>query len=212
MTTEGSAMVDANVWWNRLGAVSGLVAVVVIAVAAGTSGSFDENVEPADSAMTIAEALAHRDIGAGPVIALAGTLIFLLFASYLRRHLTRRQDSWLADVFYGGAMLVVVAIFAFATLDLAMDALDDPRSNPEIAKTLFVMEWNAVWLFAPGVIAAAAAAAAMSIRFGALPRWLGWLAVLVALTGLMPWIGALVFIGWIGIVSVTLVVQQFREA
>ena len=205
-------MVDSNVWWNRFGAVSGLVAAVVIVVAAGTSGSFDESVEPADSATTIAEAVAHRDIGAGPVIGLAGALIFLLFASYLRRHLTRRQDSWLADVFYGGAMLVVVALFAFAALDLAMYALDDPRSNPEIAKTLFVMEWNAVWLFAPGIIAAAAAAAAMSIRFEALPMWLGWLSVLVALTGLMPWIGILVFIVWIGIVSGTLVVQQFREA
>ncbi len=205
-------MVDGNVWWNRLGAASGLIAVVVLVAAFAVTGAFDGDVEPSDSAASIAEALAHRDIGSGPVIVLAGMLIFLVFATYLRRHIMRAQDSWLVDLFYGGALLVVVAVFAFAALNLSMDALDDPRSNPEIAKMLFVMEWNLIWLLAPGIIAGAGAAAVMSLRFGALPQWLGWLAILVAITGLMPWIGALVFLAWIGIVSGTLVVQQIRTA
>ncbi len=126
-------MVDPNVWWNRLGAVSGLIAGVVLAAGFGVTGAFDGDIEASDSAQTIANALAHRDIGMGPVIVLAGMLIFLVFASYLRRHIMRAHDSWLVDLFYGGALLVVAAVFAFAALSLSMDALDDPRANPEIA-------------------------------------------------------------------------------
>ena len=208
-------MVDTNVWWNRLGAASGLVAVIVFNVALAVGGRdprFAEDLEASDSAATIAEALAQRDIGAGPVIFLAGALVFFVFASYLRSHLIREQNSWLADLFFGGAVLVVAGIFASEAILLAMEALDDPRANPEIAKTLFIMDWNARWLLLPGLVATAGATAAMSIRFGALPLWLGWLSVLVAITGLIQWIGFLVFIGWIGLVSVTLLVQQFRAA
>ena len=159
-------MVDTNVWWNRLSAVSGLIAVVVLAAAFAVTGAFDGDIDPSDSAQTIANELAHRDIGMGPVIVLAGMLVFLVFASYLRRHIMRAHDSWLVDLFYGGALLIVAAVFAFAALSLSMDALDDPRANPEIAKTLFVMEWNLIWILGPGIIATAGAAAAMSIRFG----------------------------------------------
>ena len=203
-------MVDPNVWWNRLGAASGLVAVIVMVIGAGTTGSLDGDVEPSDSAATIAQELAdHSDIG--PVITLIGLLLLLWFIAYLRRHLAMTADSWLTDVFFGGGLIYVAMIAGSIALELAISAVPDSGSDAQIAKTLFILQWDYAWLFGPPVIAVAGAAAAMSIRFGALPKWLGWLAVLVAFTGLMPWIGVLALLVWSAIVSVSLLVQQARS-
>ena len=68
-----------------------------------------------------------------------------------------------------------------------------------------------MWLFGPPVIAVAGAAAVLSIGLGALPKWVGWFALVVALTGLMPWIGFIALALWSAIVSVTLLVQQFTS-
>ena len=82
-------------------------------------------------------------------------------------------------------------IAGLITLDLAIGASADFSSDPQIAKTLFIMQWNYTLLFGPPVIAVAGAAAVLSIRLGALPQWVGWFAPVVALTGLLPWIGLL---------------------
>ena len=57
-------MVDTNVWWNRLGAVSGLIAVVVLAAAFAVTGAFDGDIDPSDSAQTIANEPREIEIAA----------------------------------------------------------------------------------------------------------------------------------------------------
>ena len=141
---------------------------------------------------------------------IAGLLLFIIFASYLRSHLAREHASWLVGLFYGGAILFVAAIFVFVGIQLAMDALEDPAANPEIAKTFFIMQERWLFVAAPGIIAMAGAAGAMSLRFRALPVWLGGLAILVAIGGVIPFIGLLLLIPWLAAVSVTLLVQDFR--
>ncbi len=119
-------------------------------------------------------------------------------------------DSWLTDVFFVGGLIYVAVMAGLIALQLAL-ATSDFSSDPQIAKTLFVLQWNYVLLFGPPVIAAAGAASVLSIRFGALPQWVGWFALAVTLTGLLPWIGFIVLALWSAIVSVTLLVQQFRS-
>ena len=59
------------------------------------------------------------------------------------------------------------------------------------------------------MIAFTLGASLVIVRYGALPRWIGWLGFLVTLTLLAPWIGALVTLAWILLVSVALAVQAW---
>ena len=204
-------MVDANAWWNRLGAASGLVAFIAMVIGLGTTGFFDDgDIEPSDSAATIAHELADQSELA-PVITVIGLLFFLWFLAYLRSHMRVTTDSWLTDVFFGGGLIYVAVMAGLIALQLAL-ATSSFSSDPQIAKTLFVVQWNYSLLFGPPVIAAAGAAAVLSIRFVALPQWVGWVALVVALMGLLPWIGFIGLVLWSAIVSVTLLVQQFQSA
>ena len=83
-------------------------------------------------------------------------------------------------------------------------------AEPVVAKAVFALLWNYIWVFAPPLIALTAGASAVIIRTAALPKWTGWAGLLTAVTMLMPWIGLLVFLVWVLLLSVVLSVQSRR--
>ena len=95
-------------------------------------------------------------------------------------------------------------------LDLATTSVSNYGADTQVAKTLFALQWNYIWLFAPPLIALTAGASAVIIRFRALPRWIGWLGVVVAVSLLMPWIGVIIFLGWVVVVSAVLLLRTRR--
>ena len=62
--------------------------------------------------------------------------------------------------------------------------------------------WNSSLLLSPGLLAVGIAAAAASFTSGAIPKWLGVFAVVVALGALAPWIGIVIFVAWVLAVSI----------
>ena len=65
-------MVDPNVWWNRAGAASGLIAFIAIVIGLAATGFFDdEGIEPSDSAATIAHELGDQN-DLAPLITVIG--------------------------------------------------------------------------------------------------------------------------------------------
>ena len=84
--------------------------------------------------------------------------------------------------------------------------------HTEVAQGVVDVLWNASLLLSPGLLAVGIAAAIASFGYGALPKWLGALAVLVALGALAPWIGILVFILWVLAASIVGIIQASRSS
>ena len=118
------------------------------------------------------------------------------------------EDGWLTSVVYGSGLVGTAMILVLISLSLATTSGDyDP--DPQAAKALFALTWNYIWVIGPPLIAFTAAASIVIIRFAALPRWIGWIGILVALSSFMPWMGILFFFPWILVVSVALLIRTW---
>ena len=137
---------------------------------------------------------------------------FLAFLGSLRSVLARAEGepaplttaatgAAVAFIALAAAAHAVGASYAFAAQfydGFAIDA-DTARFALATSYAFFVMS-----LFAAAAMTAAAAL--LSLWLGALPRWLGWFAVLATITGLLGFLvlPSLVVLGWIVAVSVWL--------
>lgn len=204
-------MVDRNVIWNRLGAFTGVIFVVLLAVGMGIAQNPD--VEPSDPSIEIARAYVDRSDQAeiGAMIGLVGLVFFFGFLAFFRRRLQQAEGEggWLTSTAYGGglvtaAMLLVMLSMTFATTSLS------PNVDTVVAKVFVTWDWNAIWILAPPMIALTLGSSLVIVRYSALPRWVGWLGFPVALTLLVPWIGAFVTLAWILLVSIVLTYQAWR--
>ena len=195
--------------WELIGALSGIVSVAFF-VGAGIFGG-DADLDPSNSARDLAlEIKAEADaIQLSALFSLFSALSFIWFLGYLRRIFREAEGEgeWLTSVAFGGGLLLVAVLLGFNALSFAME----DGTDPDVAKVLATLQWNYALLFGPPLIAFTAAALAIIIRFRALPRWVGWIGVLVALSSLMPWIGFLTVQAWLLIASVVLVVRVIKQ-
>jgi hypothetical protein len=199
--------------WERWVALAG-VAYVALYVAAFTLG-----IEVGPSDREIVEHYADSSARAKEVVAfflIAGAaLAFLLFASGLRSLVARAEPETgqLASVAWASAI-------GYAVLTLAGNAIsrapafaameDDFRLDPNTRR---LFEDAGLLVLASGAIAAILLVAGVSLaalRYGILPRWLGWAgfpmaALLVTAVGFL---GFLVLFVWVLSVSVTLALRR----
>ena len=199
--------------WELIGALSGAATVVLLVASMAMLGApdLDPGMPSAQLAREIADI--RNKIEVSGIIALLGMLAFILFVGYISRNLRRAEGDggWLTSVAYGGGMLGVAVYLGLLAINFGMTSIKDYGADTQVAKTLVALQWSYIGLFAPPLIAFAAAASAVIIRFRALPIWLGWLGVPVAISLLVPWIGMMVFFVWIAVLSVVLAIQVVRH-
>jgi hypothetical protein len=177
----------SNILWQRLGAASGIVYVVLLFLPDLIQGGPSE--EPT---MTAAEAIAHScaiTTAAQPTDAVIsilhplGYLIFLFFLGSLWSALRRAEggDGWLSAAAFGGGLVSLAVKFASGAASVAANSNACAGIDPQLWQVLQDMN-NASFFysFLPLAILLAASAV-VAIRFGApLPRWLGWMSAVVA--------------------------------
>ncbi len=98
---------------------------------------------------------------------------------------------------------------------LAGSVLSDYGSDPQVARILVVLGWNWIAVIATPLAALVGGTAVVCLRFAALPKWLGWISVVVALALVIPpisYFGFLAFTIWIIVVSIVLLTQIGRAA
>src|SRR5687768_6598176 len=92
----GKGMASSTVW-DRLGALSGVVAVGLTVAFAVLSDPYDETIDPnpTQPSATIARALVENrdDARTGSYLGLAGAFLLVWFLGYLRRHLGRAEGE-----------------------------------------------------------------------------------------------------------------------
>ena len=196
----------------RLAALSGIAFVgllVASIIVSDPNRDATQPVSPTQPAATLAQVLAARQDATrlGAHLGLLSIVALLWFLAALRRHLARAEgeDGWLAAAAHGGGLVLAGVLTAGVGYQLAMGVLRDYGSDPAVAKTLVVLTWDHLAVVAAPVAVLVGATSAASLCCAALPRWLGWGGVPVALVLLSPTFvtgavgylaGLLGFFGW----------------
>jgi hypothetical protein len=194
--------------WERLAALSGVVAVVLWVI-----GVVLEEVSnlPGEDPNEILSWFQDESntILSGAFIFMLGSLFFLIFVGALRVRLVRAESesAFLSAIAFGAGLVVAALTLLIPGPNLA-GALAEDDLTPEAAQALTVVD-DAFFVGAELAAALLLVATGLAIlRYGALPRWVAWISFLFALWLLIPpigWAGLLVGVPlWTMIVAVLL--------
>lgn len=147
-------------------------------------------VEPDDPAAEIARELVDQRgrISAGILLTLFSLFFLLVFVSWLWRWLrdAEGEGGWVANVALVGGILLVGMLLIITLLSIAATVLEDFGPDPVIARTLLVLQWQAVAVaFVPSA-AFVGGTAFVGHTAGVLPRWLNYSGFAIALGLLIP--------------------------
>lgn len=201
--------------WERLAALAGVVAVllwVVSVVMQETSGLPDE--DPISTLRWFNEET--NTILASAFVFMLGSLFFLIFVGALRFHLLAAEGpgAFLTAISFGAGLATALLTLLIQGPNLAA-AISAEELTAHAALTLSVID-DAFFVAAELMAALFLVATGLVIlRYGPLPRWLGWASLVIALWMLIPpvgWAGLLLgFTLWTVLVSVLLWMRQAGE-
>ena len=197
--------------WERL---AGLTAVVfvglyVVAFALGIEvGESDREIldHYSDNGNRVQEAVAFFLIA-------AAALMLVLFAGALRALIARaeRETAMLAALAWAGGIAAAVLVLvgnavsrATAFIAMSDEFVLDPNTRRLIDQAGFL-------IFVSGAFAAILLVAATSVaalRYGVIPRWLGWAGFPAAGLLAVPFLGFLVFAAWMLTVGAVLALRR----
>jgi len=196
-----------------LGPASGVGAVLLILGSFAAAGSQPGPDAPIDEVTAFYTEHDAGQLAAASLMSL-GALLFLIFAATVAGQLRAAEaerSSW-PTVCFGGGVLVAAGLSIFAGLGLALgDVAGD--LEPSAVQAVHVLYQELLFPLTIGVSAFLLGAGIAALRTGALPGWVGWLAVgagVVAaipshvLGGVLDHIG---FVGFLGLAVWTLIVS-----
>jgi hypothetical protein len=209
---------DANL--RRLAPLSGVIAVVlyVIANIIGMSDSPDFAGTPQE----IGEWYSDKkdEILVGGFFGIVSVPFFIWFAACLRTAIARVEGgaTRLASTAFGASIAAITAGTAGLVVT-AMGALrfdEQDAISPDVATVYYDAGQILGFAAVPALFAAALLATAVaSLRYRAiLPVWLAYLTIVLAIIDLIPpisWLGTLIGILWVLVVSVLLYTQRVTE-
>jgi hypothetical protein len=191
---------------ERLAPLTGIGFVILIILAAIIGG---ETPDTDDSTASVVQFWQDNDSSQIWACAIGGwaTVLFVWFAASLRSVLRRAEGDAgrLSSISFGGALLLAAGLvsllgFAFA----AADTVDDVPA--EVTQTLSVLNSDFFFLLAVGNGLFLLGAALCVLRYAALPRWLGYVALVLGIAAVTP-IGFFAFLAmgiWVIVVSILL--------
>lgn len=201
--------------WERLAALAGVVAVVLWVVGAVMQDSSNLPQE------TPEETLAWFRAETGTLLAssylwMLGSVFFVIFLGALRLRLLAVEGPtafFTAIAFAGGTATAILTMLMPG--GILAGAISENELTADSALTLTFVE---LAFFGAAKLSAAlmlAAAAVVILRYRALPRWIGWSALLLALLMLIPpigWAGLLLGLPlWTLVVAITLWMRPATE-
>lgn len=191
-------------------------ALAVILLFAGLIGSGDTPDTDASVAKIVTYYADHDgDLSREAVLLAIAGLLLLLFASALRSALASgepRPSTW-SNAAFAGVISYAVGVFAVAGLALAFSELPDGAA-PTVVQTMHVISNDMFFPVMGGSAVMLVASGAAILRGAPLPRWLGWVAIVLGVISLTPaaFFGFMLGFLWLIAVSVLLVLRAGREA
>ncbi|MDP8908414.1 MAG: hypothetical protein M3N47_04695 [Chloroflexota bacterium] len=197
--------------WDRLAPLSGAAFFVLLLAHAISSGETPGNY--ASGSVVLSDFTAHESARKVSSLIEALAVVFLIFfASRLRAWLQARGADALASAVFGGAVVIAVGGATRAGIGWALASGHDSL-EPSAAQALNVLHAGHY----PAIVGMAIfmfAAWASILRTGALPSWLGWAALPIALAAVAPpSLFPLIATGlWIAVASVVMYRRQAARA
>jgi hypothetical protein len=191
--------------WERYAPLTGAVGVVIIVAVFAFGGSTPD---PHDSTVKVAAYYTkHRDKQMTLAFILAIGAAFLpFFASTLRRALDWAGGTGrLANAAFAGGVLATVGFWILSTVHLAL-ADSAGKTPPLVTQSLNVLDGNDFIPAAAGIGVLLLASGLSVVRYGGLPRWLGWAGLVLGILVFTP-AGFFAFLGggiWIFVASIVL--------
>jgi hypothetical protein len=192
--------------WERLAPLTGIVFVAIVVAVFAIGGSTPE--EHDSAAKVQAYYAAHHDKHTALAFVMAIGVAFLVFFASTLRHDLRRLGGTgqLSDAAFGGGVLAAAGFAILATVHVALANAGESVTTLGTTQTLNVLDNNDFIPAAAGLAVLVFAAGAAAVRHGGLPKWLGWLGIVIGVVAFTP-AGFVAFLAagiWILIVSVLL--------
>lgn len=198
--------------WERFAPLTGVVFVVMVTAIFTIGGSTPSS---GDSAAKVqAFYSAHSDKHMTLAYVMMITLPFMVFfASSLRNDLRRAGGTGqLANAAFGAGILTAVGFGALAFVHLALADAADSAKTLSATQALNILDGNDFVLPVAGLGTLTLATGLAVVRHGGLPKWLGWLGIVIGVLIFTPagFFGFLASGIWIVIVSIMLTVARGR--
>ncbi|GAA0592907.1 hypothetical protein GCM10010394_22740 [Streptomyces crystallinus] len=180
----------------RLGPLTGLVAVVLIAVAFGVGG---DTPGVGDSGPQVKLFFQEHDTQQAVslyLLVLAGVFL-VFFAGSLRHHLSESdRHGWLPQVAFAGGILAAAGFWVASGVTLALlDASDEQQVSGPALQAMNAIGTDLFIPFVAGIGVMVLAAGLDTARRGTpLPRWLGWAGIALGVLMCIPWVGFFAFL------------------
>jgi hypothetical protein len=199
--------------WERLAPLTGIVFVAIVVAVFAIGGSTPE--EHDSAAKVQAYYAAHHDKHTALAFVMAIGVAFLVFFASTLRHDLRRLGGTgqLSDAAFGGGVLAAAGFAILATVHVALANAGESVTTLGTTQTLNVLDNNDFIPAAAGLAVLVFAAGAAAVRHGGLPKWLGWLGIVIGVVAFTP-AGFIAFLAagiWILIVSVLLTQARQRS-
>jgi hypothetical protein len=187
---------------RRLAPLSGIVFAALLVVtfsSPSTPGVHDTGVQVINHYKDHHSAHLIGDLAGG-----VGVVFFLFFISSLRSYFADKEGAdGLSRAAFAGGILIAVGGAIFTSLDVALvDARHD--ITPQAAQALNVLNNDFFFPFEIGLVVFALCTGLAIIASGALPKWLGWIMVVIGIVAFSPvgFFGFFVVLIWSVIVAI----------
>jgi hypothetical protein len=206
--------------WERLGAATGIVFVVlsVLALIIGAGPGADEDIVPyfVDNR--------QRELAQTFLAGLA-SIFFLWFLGSIQSYLRAAEGGTgrlSAVAFAGGIVTIVILLFSLTVNTALADGMAQ-NADPGTSRAFYALVIQASDLTFFPIVAFTGASALVILRTKALPGWLGWLGIVVAVlslsrgtaffveagpfssAGMLENVGIMAFMLWLLLTSILLV-------
>ncbi len=187
---------------RRLAPLTGIPFAVLLAVTFATPMTPDTH---DTGAQVISEYQAHHGAHLlGDLTGGVAVVFFLFFISSLRSYFKDKEGGdGLSMAAFAGGILIAVGGAIFTSLDVALiDARHD--ITPQAAQALNVLSNDFFFPFEIGLIVFSISIGLAIIASGALPKWLGWVQVVIGVVAFTPvgFFGFFVTLLWSVIVAI----------
>lgn len=191
--------------WSRLAPLTGVL-FAVLAVVAAFSNSAESPEASASAAKVLAYYVGHRsDIETSAILFALAFLVLVLFAGSLRSYLRRTAAAeGLGALVLAGAVMMTVGALVGTGIEYGMAHNLHTFTPSELHTLNFLSDELFLPVIAGGFVFGVCAGLAI-LRGAALPKWLGWAAIVIGIAAIVPPVSfpaLLAFLVWSIVVAI----------
>lgn len=197
--------------WARWTPLLGVVFVVVLAVRFfALSGDTPDADDPGVKVIEYYKDNEAKEI-IGSIVGVVAAVFLVFFAAHLRRvvRVAEVGRGYLSAVLFGGALILAAGASAAESIHFALADKGD-ELQPAASQALNALDQNFFFPIVLGFGLLLLSTGLSIIRFGVLPKWIGWIAVVLFVAAFTPagFFAFLLGLLWFLVVSVLLYARQ----